>query len=147
LRVGMVSSVLRSGFIRKDLIESHVVPVDSVARRSADNQVWWVPQVADEGSDRNVGHVISKSATIRPTARNETAIFEGILNPALQDIAAEHTESGEARVIRISRIARTVSSKTRARSREIHFDEIRDEDRCDVGAPGFDAGDIWIKYE
>src|SRR5437870_8602577 len=143
----MVSTVLRSGFIREDLIESHVVPVDSVARRPADNQVRWIPQIADEDSDRNVGHVIPKSATIGPTARNETTVFEGILNLALQDIAAKHTQSGEACVVGVCRIARTVSSKARARSREIHFDEIRNEDRCDVGTPGFDAGNIGIKYE
>src|SRR5262249_8254597 len=54
---------------------------------------------------------------------------------------------GKALVVGVRRIARTVSSEARARSREIHFDEIRDEDRCDIRTSGFDAGDIGIKYE
>src|SRR5262245_15551180 len=138
--MAMVATVLRSGFIGEYLVEPHVVLVHAITRGPANNQIRRVAQVGDERCNRDIRHVITEPAAIGPAARNEAAVFEGILNLALQDIAAEYAETGEARVVWICGITRTIPGKAGARRGKVHFDEIRNEDRGDVGTAGLDTG-------
>src|SRR5262245_52817002 len=112
--MSMVTSVLGSGLIRKDLVVSHVISIDAIACRTTNNEVGRIAQVADEGSNSDIYYVISEPPAIRPATGNETTILEGILNLAFEHIAAKYAESGKPSIIGIRRVSGTVSSKPNA---------------------------------
>ena len=89
----MVAAVLWRRFIRKDFVESHIVLIDSITRWTTNDQVVWIPQIADQSSDSDIDYVISKAPAVGPTAWNEPTVVEGILNVTLQDISAEDAET------------------------------------------------------
>ena len=100
LFVRVISAVLRSGFVREDLVVGHVVEVQIVSRWAAND--WWVDaEIADQGGHRDVHYIVAKTAAIRPAAWNN-AIAKARLNLADQSVAAEDAQAGEARVIGIA---------------------------------------------
>src|SRR5262245_36413564 len=57
LRMGVVTTVLGSGFVGEDFVERHVIGADAIdAVGNTNNQ--WSPQVTNERADRDVHHVI-----------------------------------------------------------------------------------------
>src|SRR6185369_2426069 len=133
----MVATVLRSGFVGKDLTEGHVVPIDTIARRSTNDQVGRIAKIADQGRHSDVQDVVSKAPAIGPTARNEPAVFEWILNAALQHVPAKDTEPRIVGVVGIGWVAGTTTGEARFRRRQIDLDQIRNVDACDVRAIRF----------
>src|SRR5262249_624901 len=108
----MVTTVLRRGLVRKDFVVSHIVTIDAVTCRTANDQMVRIAQVAYQGRYSYVHHVITKASAIWPTAGNETAIVERVLNVAVQDIATEDAQPRESWIIRISWITRATPGKT-----------------------------------
>ena len=89
----VLAPVLRSGFVRKHLVERHVVSVDVVACRPPDDRRTRT-QVADERRHGDVDHVVTKPPPVRPASRNHAAA-EARLDLADQHIAAEDVMSRE----------------------------------------------------
>ena len=98
----VVAAVLRCRFVREDFVESHVVAIDAIACWTTNDQVIRIAQIADQSSHGDVYNVISKAPTVGPSAGNEPAILERILNVALQHVAAEDAQARESSVVRIA---------------------------------------------
>jgi hypothetical protein len=107
----MIASVLWSRFVRKHLIESHIVTIYPITCWSTDYQVIRITQIADQGRDSYIHYVIAKAPAVRPTAWNESAVVEWILNVALQNVATEDAESRVSRIIWITEIDWTTTRK------------------------------------
>src|SRR5262249_44663125 len=85
----VIAGVLRCRFVWKDLVEAHIIagdPVIVALEWVVDYQLVGVAQIAQQGNDRNINHVIAKPATVGPSTWNEAAVLERILNAALEDI-------------------------------------------------------------
>src|SRR5215510_12262350 len=130
----MVATVLRCRLVRKDFVESHVVAIDAIACRSANDQVIWIAQVADQRGDGDVDDIVAEAPAVRPSAWNEPAIFERILNVALQHVAAEDAQTRIASVVRVRRITGAPAGETSFACRQVDLDQIRNIDSGYVGA-------------
>src|SRR5689334_22121697 len=119
----MVAAVLRRRFIGEDLVEGHIVMIDSIAGWTTNDQVVWISQIADQRSHGDVYNIVSKTPAIGPSARNESAILERILNIALQHVAAEDAQARETGVVRITRATASQTGTVRGK---IDLDQIRD---------------------
>ncbi len=106
LWVGVVAAVLRRGFVREDLVVGHVIEVQIVARRTA-NDRWDDAKIADQSSHRDVHYIVAKTATVWPAAGNN-AIAKARLDLADQSVAAKDAQAGEARVIRVGTLLRAL---------------------------------------
>src|SRR5262245_19402810 len=143
-----LAAVLRRRFVREDLVVSEVVAGHAVVialQRVEDLQISRVTQVADQGDDPDVDHVIAEAASVGPSAgdeefarrqseelaRQSERVARGA---ALENVAAKDAQTREAHVIRIVRVASPVASKANRIGREIDLDQVRDEDRRDVAA-------------
>src|SRR5215213_7894850 len=89
LWVLMVAAVLRRRFVWEDFIEAHIVTINTVACWTTYDQVIRITKIADQRSHSDIYNIVTKAAPIGPSARNEPAILEWILNVALQHIPAE----------------------------------------------------------
>src|SRR5688572_5031482 len=130
----VVAAVLRRRFVRKHFVESHVVLIDAVTCRTANDQIIRIAQVADQSSHGYVYNVIAKATAIGPTARNEPAVLKRILNVALQHVAAEDAQTRESGVVRVGWIIRTTTRKPRFVRRQVNLNDIGNVNGCDVGA-------------
>ena len=84
----MVTAIMRSARIREYFVVTGVVGADAInAIGHSDDER--AAQVADEGGDGDVNHVVAEAAAIRPAAGNRTAVAERILDGALQHVATE----------------------------------------------------------
>ena len=83
----MISAVLRRGFVGEDLVVSHVIPIHIVAGRTAKRRGTG-SQIADEGGDGDIDHIIAEAPAIGPPARNDTTA-KASLNGAGEGVAAE----------------------------------------------------------
>src|SRR5689334_3511736 len=137
LRVYMVAAILRCRLVRKDLVETHVVAIDAIARRTANDQIVWIAQVTDQRRHSDVDNVVAEAPPVGPTARNEPTILERILNVALEHIAAEDAQTRKPGVVGIVGIARAASGKAHLGGRQIDLDEIGNKDPGDVRAISF----------
>src|SRR5690348_1276765 len=106
----MIAAVLRSGFVREDLVERHVVGIHIVSRRTADHGRVYA-QITDERGDRDVHDVIAETPAVGPAAGNG-AVAETCLDRAGQRVAAENAQAREAGVVRVRGIARTAACET-----------------------------------
>lgn len=93
-----------------DVVAHHLVGIDLRKVRSR--------SCGAERDDRDVDDVVAESAAIGPTARNEPAIAERILEGALQRVAAEDAQTVEA----------VGARETSRRRREVDLDQIGNED-------------------
>jgi hypothetical protein len=142
----VVAAVLRGAFVGEGFVVSDVVgahAVDAVRHVDLDGVC---PQVANDGSHRDVHNVVAEPASIGPASRDQSAIGERILHLALEHIAAEDAQAREARVIRIRRVPGAAAGETHARCREIHFDQIGDINAGDVRSSGFDGGTVALEH-
>src|SRR6476659_8443985 len=127
----VITGILWRRFVRKDLVEAHIVAGYAVVvalERIVDYQLVGIAQIAQQGNDRDIDHVIAEPAPVGPSAGNEASILKRILNTALENIATEDAQSRVSRIVRIGRIASAVARKANARSRQVDLDHIRDED-------------------
>ena len=112
--MGVVATVLRSGFVREDLVVGHVVEVQIVACRTAND--WWVhAKIADQRSHRDVHYIVAKTATIRPAPGNN-AIAKARLNLADQSVAGENAQPRKSRVIRVWTLLGPVAGQAAGRA-------------------------------
>src|SRR5262245_24700321 len=96
----MVASVLGSGFVREHLVERHVVLAHAVhAVGHANNER--AAQVAEQRAYGDIDDIVAEAPAIGPAARNEAAIAKGVLDFALEHVASEDAQTGEAGVVRI----------------------------------------------
>ena len=87
-------------------------------------------QIADERRHRDVD---DSSPNRRPFGHPPgTRPSEARLNPAHQRVAAEDAEAREPRIVRIGWMVRAATGKPRRPGRQVHLDQIRDEDPRDV---------------
>src|SRR6266498_2720122 len=99
LWMGVIAAVLRRRFVREDFVVGHVVEIQSVACRTAND--WWVhAKIADQSSYRDVHYIVAKTATIRPAPGNN-AIAKAWLNLADQSVAAENAQPRKSGIIRV----------------------------------------------
>src|SRR5262245_38046823 len=118
--------------IREDLVVGDVVAVDVVAGRANDDRRADA-QVADERRHRDIDNIVSKSAAVRPSA-GHGAVTESCLDRTRQRVAAEDAQPRETHVVWIRRMVHAAAGKPRRRGRQVHLDQIGNEDSRDVGA-------------
>jgi hypothetical protein len=70
--MGVVASVLRCGFLRKDFVVSHVVDVYAIARRASNDRRIY-PQIADRCGHCDVNDIIAKTASVRRAPGNRSS--------------------------------------------------------------------------
>lgn len=88
--MNVITSILRGWLVRKYFIISHIVAIDIIAVRSA-NDRWAGPQITGQSRDRDVNHVITEATAIRPATGNRAAAEAG-LNRAGKCVPAEDTQ-------------------------------------------------------
>src|SRR6476660_1345206 len=143
LWMGVVAAVLRSRFVREDLVVGHIVEIQIVACWTAND--WWVhAKIADERSHRDVHYIVAKTATIRPTPGNN-AIAKARLNLADQSVVAENAQPRKSRVIRVGTLLSPIAGQATGICRQINFDQIGNKDPCDVSAACLDVGQLTIE--
>ena len=126
--------VLRRGLIREHLVVRLIVVIHAVARRKQVNHGRRHAQVAQQRVDGNVRHIVAEAPAVWPAAGNEAAVAEGVLDFALQHVAAEDAQSRVTRIIRIGRIIRAAPREAHLAGGEIDFDQVGNVDRCDIRA-------------
>src|SRR5258708_10099062 len=141
----VIPAVLRRGFVREHLVVSPVVPVNIIACRTA-NDGRANAQIADEGGHGNVQDIITEAAAIGPAA-GDRAAAEASLDRAGENVSAEDAQTREAGIVGIGAGGGAVPAEPARSGREVHFDEIRDEDSRDVGAVGFRSGAVAAEYD
>jgi hypothetical protein len=95
LFVGVIAAVLRRGFVREHLVVGHVVEIQIVSCRTAND--WRIDaKIADQSRHRDVHYIVAKTAAVRPAAWNN-AIAKARLNLADQSVAAKDAQPREAR--------------------------------------------------
>jgi len=84
----VIAAVLRRGFVREDLIETHIVAIHVVAewpskyRRAG-------AEIAGDCGHRDIENVIAESPSVRPAA-GDHAVAEALLDLANENIAAKY---------------------------------------------------------
>src|SRR4029077_14324944 len=143
LWMGVVAAVLRSRFVREDLVVGHIVEIQIVACWTAND--WWVhATIADDRSHRDVHYIVAKTATIRPTPGNN-AIAKARLNLADQSVVAENAQPRKSRVIRVGTLLSPIAGQATGICRQINFDQIGNKDPCDVSSACLDVGQLAIE--
>src|SRR5262249_51229981 len=113
---------------------SHVVTIYTVTCRTTNDQVVRIPQVANQCSHGDVYNIIPKPPAIRPSARNEPAVLERILNAALQHVTAEDAQTRVSGIVWVGWISRSTSGKANFVRRQVDLDQIGNVNACDVRA-------------
>src|SRR5436190_21440134 len=107
LMMGVIAAVLRGGLVREDLVEGHVVRIDSVASDNRNDRGTHA-QVTDQCSDGDVHDIITEASAVRPAAGNNSAAEAG-LDGAGEHVAAEDTQAGVACVALVGRMIRSTA--------------------------------------
>ena len=84
----VIAAVLRSGFVREDLIEPHIVAIHVVAEGPANCRRIGAKIARDRGN-RDIENVVAESSSIRP-ATGDHSVAEPLLDLAYENIAAEN---------------------------------------------------------
>src|SRR5258707_8168537 len=112
----VVSAILRRGLVGEHLVVGHVVPVNVIAGRAADNGRT-DSEIADERGHCDIQHIISKTPAIWPSTRDHAAAKTS-LDGTGQGIAAENAQPGESRVIGIQAAAGAIATQPAGTGRE-----------------------------
>src|SRR5579859_6530104 len=124
--MAVVAAIVRSALVGEHAVVGHVVRDYAISRRERIDDGRGDLQIAQQSINGDVDGIISEPTTVGPTAGNESAVAEWVLNIAFQNVAAENTQSGEARGAIVS-ARRRYSCPWR---RSINLEKVGDEDSC-----------------
>src|SRR5262245_62945954 len=120
-----LAAVLRRRFIGEDFVVAQLIAGHAVViplERIVDLQISRITQVAEQRDDRDIDHVVTEAASVRPSAGHEefarsqseelarqTERMSGGF--ALQNVSAEDAQAGEAHVVRVVRRPRPIAGQ------------------------------------
>src|SRR3989442_9327337 len=85
----VIAPVLRGGLVREDLVEGHVVRIDTVTRYNR-NDGWVHSQVTDQCGDSDIHDIITEAAAVWPAAGHNSAAKASL------DRTGEHVAAKDA---------------------------------------------------
>ena len=133
----VVASVLRRALIREGLVVTDVVFVEIVTCGS--RITGQHAQIADDGADRDIKHVIAKTPPVRPASGNNSADLNGSWISLWSTSPSKMLRREKPSSSGFVWVAKAAARQAHRVGREIHLDQIGDVDSRDIGSVSLDC--------